>query len=291
MVVQRGDRGARRGGEPHSADFRGRPRDRRDADRFCRRPARADADRGRRNGGAGARRTSASTSIRWRGARSPRWRRNQEARRNELRSAARALPDADEVLALPRQRLDHAAAGLRRGLRANAQIHRVGFSRIAGRLQPASAARDMSNAGANVMPVSRCGFAPASPPISKPIKYANCAAERTRCRIRRTRASAPSALFWTGGRARSNAPRNCSRPSPIAVCSRVALPWCAMPPAIRCEPRRRSAPAWGSTSNSPTAASARVAGDAQVTPVTELAPPSPRRRRHSGGGEGQGSLF
>src|SRR5580700_4936833 len=43
------------------------------------------------------------------------WRRNQEARRTELRAAARALPDADEVLAVPRQRLDHAAAGLVRG--------------------------------------------------------------------------------------------------------------------------------------------------------------------------------
>jgi exodeoxyribonuclease VII large subunit len=64
------------------------------------------------------------------------WRRNQEARRSELRSAARALPDADDVLALPRQRLDHAALGLQRGLRANAQIHRVGFSRIGGRLSP-----------------------------------------------------------------------------------------------------------------------------------------------------------
>ena len=64
------------------------------------------------------------------------WRRNQEARRTELRSAARALPDADEVLALPRQRLDRAAAALARALRANAQIHRLGFSRIGGRLSP-----------------------------------------------------------------------------------------------------------------------------------------------------------
>jgi exodeoxyribonuclease VII large subunit len=64
------------------------------------------------------------------------WRRNQDARRNELRSATRALPDADELLALPRQRLDHAALGLRRALHANAQIHRVGYSRIAGRLSP-----------------------------------------------------------------------------------------------------------------------------------------------------------
>src|SRR6202790_1853025 len=44
------------------------------------------------------------------------WRRNQEARRAELRSAARALPGADEVLALPRQRLAHGAAPLARAL-------------------------------------------------------------------------------------------------------------------------------------------------------------------------------
>jgi exodeoxyribonuclease VII large subunit len=62
------------------------------------------------------------------------WRRNQEARRNAVRSAARALPDADEVLALPRQRLDHAGDRLGRALRANAHIHRVSFSRIGGRL-------------------------------------------------------------------------------------------------------------------------------------------------------------
>ncbi len=62
------------------------------------------------------------------------WLRNQEARRAELRSAARALPDADEVLAVPRQRLDHAAASLPRALRANAQSHHVAFSRIGDRL-------------------------------------------------------------------------------------------------------------------------------------------------------------
>ena len=62
------------------------------------------------------------------------WLRSQEARRNAVRSAARALPDADEVLAVPRQRLDHAAARLGRALRANAHIHHVSFSRIGGRL-------------------------------------------------------------------------------------------------------------------------------------------------------------
>ena len=64
------------------------------------------------------------------------WHRNQDARRSELRSAARALPDGNDVLALPRQRLDHAAVGLARGLHTNAQIHRVDFSRIGGRLSP-----------------------------------------------------------------------------------------------------------------------------------------------------------
>jgi exodeoxyribonuclease VII large subunit len=40
------------------------------------------------------------------------WQRCQEARRTELRAAMRALPTAEELLSLPRQRLDHAAARL-----------------------------------------------------------------------------------------------------------------------------------------------------------------------------------
>jgi exodeoxyribonuclease VII large subunit len=40
------------------------------------------------------------------------WQRCQEARRTELRAAMRALPSAEELFALPRQRLDHAAARL-----------------------------------------------------------------------------------------------------------------------------------------------------------------------------------
>jgi exodeoxyribonuclease VII large subunit len=64
------------------------------------------------------------------------WQRGQEARRTELRAAVRALPSAEELFALPRQRLDHAAARLPRGLVANAQLHHNQFSRIAGRLGP-----------------------------------------------------------------------------------------------------------------------------------------------------------
>jgi exodeoxyribonuclease VII large subunit len=62
------------------------------------------------------------------------WRRNQESRRAELRSAARALPKAEDLFAVSRQRLDHATAGLNRALRTNAHAHHVRLSRIAGRL-------------------------------------------------------------------------------------------------------------------------------------------------------------
>ena len=50
------------------------------------------------------------------------WQRAQDHRRTELRAAARALPTGDELLAVPRQRLDAASERLPRALRANAQI-------------------------------------------------------------------------------------------------------------------------------------------------------------------------
>ena len=64
------------------------------------------------------------------------WQRAQDHRRTELRAAARALPNAEELLSIPRQRLDACAERLPRALRANAQIHHTQFSRIAGRLAP-----------------------------------------------------------------------------------------------------------------------------------------------------------
>jgi exodeoxyribonuclease VII large subunit len=57
------------------------------------------------------------------------WQRGQEMRRNELRAAARALPGLSELLGIPRQRLDGAAAALPRGLKANTHAH---FRRFAG---------------------------------------------------------------------------------------------------------------------------------------------------------------
>jgi exodeoxyribonuclease VII large subunit len=62
------------------------------------------------------------------------WRRGQDSRRTELRAAVRALPGAEDLLALPRQRLDHAAARLPRALKANAHIHHAAYSRVANRL-------------------------------------------------------------------------------------------------------------------------------------------------------------
>src|SRR5439155_8091516 len=62
------------------------------------------------------------------------WQRGQEARRNGLRAAARALPAANELLAIPRQRLDAAGSGLPRGLRANTHAHFRRFAASSARL-------------------------------------------------------------------------------------------------------------------------------------------------------------
>jgi exodeoxyribonuclease VII large subunit len=63
------------------------------------------------------------------------WQRCQEARRTELRAATRALPSPEDLFALPRQRLDHAAARLPRASGECADPPRR-LSRIAGRLTP-----------------------------------------------------------------------------------------------------------------------------------------------------------
>jgi exodeoxyribonuclease VII large subunit len=62
------------------------------------------------------------------------WQRGQEGRRNELRAAARALPAAGELLAIPRQRLDGATAALPRALRANTHAHFRRFAASSARL-------------------------------------------------------------------------------------------------------------------------------------------------------------
>jgi exodeoxyribonuclease VII large subunit len=62
------------------------------------------------------------------------WQRAQEHRRSELRAAARALPAAHELLAIPRQRLDAAGGALPRGLKANTHAHFRRFAAAGARL-------------------------------------------------------------------------------------------------------------------------------------------------------------
>jgi exodeoxyribonuclease VII large subunit len=62
------------------------------------------------------------------------WHRVQEGRRNELHSAARALPAAHELLAIPRQRLDAAGSALPRCLKANTHAHFRRFAATSARL-------------------------------------------------------------------------------------------------------------------------------------------------------------
>ncbi|MGO4711590.1 exodeoxyribonuclease VII large subunit [Bradyrhizobium sp. 2TAF24] len=62
------------------------------------------------------------------------WQRAQEHRRSELRSAARALPAATELLAIPRQRLDSASTALPRALKGNTHAHFRRFAQAGARL-------------------------------------------------------------------------------------------------------------------------------------------------------------
>jgi exodeoxyribonuclease VII large subunit len=62
------------------------------------------------------------------------WQRGLEHRRAELRSVARALPGAAELLAIPRQRLDTVAGALPRALKGNTHAHYRRFAQADARL-------------------------------------------------------------------------------------------------------------------------------------------------------------
>ena len=216
------------------------------------------------------------------------WLRNQEARRAAVRSAARALPDADEVLALPRQRLDHAAAGLGRALRANAHIHRVSFSRIGGRLSAHSAA-DPCRTPSRALCRYRVAAARQRRRQCHGASHATGARRRARSAPWASVPSAPSTICWTHAGRGGSAARNCWRHFPTAACWRAVLRSFATAPDDRCArpPALRLACRW--TSSFPMAMSALVPKwcKLQSTPRAEPA----RRRRRRGGDPGQGSLF
>ena len=64
------------------------------------------------------------------------WRRLIEENRTRLNASARGLPRLSDILALPRQRFDTAAARLPRALMATTQGHANRLARLAGRLHP-----------------------------------------------------------------------------------------------------------------------------------------------------------
>jgi exodeoxyribonuclease VII large subunit len=217
------------------------------------------------------------------------WRRNQEARRTELRAAVRALPDADEVLAVPRQRVDHAAAALTRALRANAQIHRVDFSRIGGRLGPqllratverrrerfsGIAHRLRASVAANIL-AHRTRIARERERI---VTFVHRAERAVGVILDRRFAQAEragqllAAFSYRGVLARGFALVRDGAGQPLRAAAAVNT---GMRLEIEFSDGRVGA----------------VAGDARVMPEAAPAPVLRRRRRRPDGGEGQGSLF
>ena len=208
-----------------------------------------------------------------------------------MRSAARALPDADELLALPRQRLDHAAAGLARALRANAQIHRVAFSRIGGRLNAAIAARTnverrrerfgglaqrlRASLSANIAAAQHpdcaadMSVSPLSPPAAE--RAMGVLLDRLDARLERAE-QLLTAISYRGVLARGFALVRDAVGHPLHAAAGITS---GKRLDIEFADGRVGA----------------VAGDARMTPQAETVPPIRRRRRRPDGGEGQGSLF
>jgi exodeoxyribonuclease VII large subunit len=217
------------------------------------------------------------------------WWRNQEARRSDLRSAVRALPRADEVLAVPRQRLDYAAARLARALNANTQSHHVRFSRIDGRLIPQLLRTNVERRRERYAGIAQRLRASLSANIAA--SHTRIARERERVTTFATRAERAvgvildrqaaildragqllAAFSYRGVLARGFALVRDTVGSPLRTAGAVSA---GMRLDIEFSDGRVGA----------------VAGDAQIAPVTEPIPLFRRRRRRPGGGEGQGSLF
>ncbi len=195
------------------------------------------------------------------------WQRGQEARRTELRAAIRALPDADELFALARQRLDHATARLPRALIANTQIDRVKFSArgIAGahRRGAAASQRDIWSAELS----ERCG----SPPLRR--QRAERAIENLLDNrdLRAERAGQLLTAFSYRG---------------------VLERGFALVRGLDGTPLRRAAAVQAGQGLDIEFADGRARATAEGAPaLAPVVPPRPRRRRRSGSDEGQGSLF
>ena len=209
------------------------------------------------------------------------WRRNQEARRTELRCGGAGAADADEVLALPRQRLDHAAGGLCRA-RCTPMRRSIAslFSRIGGRLERAIAA-DQCRAPARALRRHwRTAARRRRGEHRRRIDTRIARQTRARRRLRRARRARRRASFSIGAPARVRARRPIARR--LFLSRRAGARLCAG--ARRGRPaaahgRCGELPACGSTSSFPTAASAPWPATRGLRLQAEPAPPSARRRR------------
>ena len=176
------------------------------------------------------------------------WQRAQESRRNELRAAARALPAAGELLAIPRQRLDGAAQRPAPRLESQHACAFPPFPRQQRQADVARAARQVAHAAQRLTINSerlRPQRALADAPPPRPLCRPRGAAEGLKACQRAGAAPGHRARARThaaAGRARPPRGRNrccsgstrgspiaasCCRRCPIAACWRAALPWCA----------------------------------------------------------------
>ena len=146
--------------------------------------------------------------------------RGMEGRRTELRAAARALPDAERLLATARQRLDTAGERLPNALAANASAHRTRLVRAAGRLSPALLAGRIERSQDRVATLAdravaalerrtelrRQGFSTLSDRLSRSLGvYARTQSdriERARDRLQALHARGPRAVALVLGRGR-----------------------------------------------------------------------------------------
>lgn len=80
-----------------------------------------------------------------------------EGQRRELRGAARVLPRAEDLFAIPRRTFDELSSRLGRALIANSQIHRTQFARVSARLSPINLARLIEHSGERLAEITARG--------------------------------------------------------------------------------------------------------------------------------------
>jgi exodeoxyribonuclease VII large subunit len=214
------------------------------------------------------------------------WQRCQEARRSELRAAMRALPNAEELFALPRQRLDHAAARLTlqtlhtRIARERQQVAMLGQRSRQCLHFNVERRRQRYDSLKLRLAAARVAYVNA--------RRAQIERARERTIAFRVRAGLAMAALIDNRYARlEQAERLLAAVSYRGVLARgFAL--------VRNEagrPLRTAQSVQRGMRLDVEFSDGRVRATAEATSVAPLPPPKPRRRRGSGGGEGQGNLF